>query len=207
MQTPRIRSRLLRCGVALFAIVALVVCLHHDAFCKDPERLSDAITIVDIDGSTAKLSVEDLRRMPQVTERECICVGEVSGFIGIFDFKGVRLTDLLEKADAASTLSRYEQENTYIVFRGTDGYQVIASWTELTQTPDGNRAMVIIEKDGKPLGATAGKFRLLFPADKYVGRSVKCLETIEIHSAPGVKARPAAHDKKPENQQKERRRG
>ena len=179
-------SKYFRTITALCITAVLFLCLPQETAGKDPERASLSLSIVDVDGSAVKLSMDSLRRMPHVEEKECICVGEVVGFIGIFDYKGVRVADLLGNAKAASTLSRYKQKNLYVIFKGTDGYQVIASWSELTQTPGGARAMVAIEKDGKPLPASEGTLRLVFPADKYVGRSVKCLEMVEIHSAPGV---------------------
>ena len=182
----RLSKRTVRAAAVLCAVSMLFLCSMRQIEGRDPERPSDSLTIVDVDGSTTKLSVEDLRGMPQVQEKECICVGEVVGFIGILDYRGVRVVDLLEKVKAASSLSLYEKKSLYLVFKGTDGYQVIASWVELIHTAGGSRAMIATEKDDKPLPAKEGKFRLVFPADKYVGRSVKCLERIEIHSAPGT---------------------
>ena len=175
-----------RVGTVLCVGAVLLLCVSQETAAKDPDRPSLSLSIVDVDGSTVDFSAERLGRMSQVEEKECICVGEVVGFIGVFDYKGVRLVDVLEHAKAAARLSRYKQKSLYVVFKGTDGYQVIASWVELMQTAGGGRAMVALEKDGKRLPANEGAFRLVFPADKYVGRSVKCLETIEIHSAAGV---------------------
>ena len=166
-------------------VSALLCYMAPETACKDPEKPSDSLTILDADGSRISLSIEDLNTMTHVEEKECICVGEVVGFIGVFDYRGVRVVDLLKKATAATSLSRYQQKNLYLIFKGTDGYRVIASWIELTQSAGGNRAIVAIEKDGKPLNPTEGRFRAVFPGDKYVGRSVKCLETIEIRLAPG----------------------
>jgi len=59
-----------------------------------PQKVSDTLTIVDLDGAKISFSFEDLRKMPQEIEEECICVGESVGFIGIFDYTGVRLRDL-----------------------------------------------------------------------------------------------------------------
>ncbi len=182
----RFAARSLRWGTALAVVLVLFMWVASEAPGKDPERPSDSITIVDVDGSTVKLSMDDMSRMLRAEEKECICVGENVGFIGIFDYEGVRLKNILQKAKAALALSDYKQENLYVVFRGTDGYQVIESWPGLRMTAGGDRAMVAVKKDGKPLPPDEGQFRLFFPADKYVGRSVKCLETIEIRLAPGA---------------------
>ena len=47
--------------------------------------------------------------------------------------------------------------------------------------------MLVLEKDGELLPDTEGFVRLVLLGDKYVGRSVKCLERIEIRCADGVK--------------------
>ena len=163
----------------------------------EPQRSSQTLTIIDSDGSKVELTVEDMRKMPQEMEKECISVGKSSGFIGIYDYTGVRLSALLEKAKATMEAKEYKQENSYIIFKGTDGYQTIASWTELMQN-EGCRALVALDKDLEPLPPFEGKFRLILPGDKYVGRSVKCLETIEIRCAEGfVDLKKSEGEKKP----------
>jgi len=151
-----------------------------------PERPSSKLILVDLNGMDIEVTLEELRQMPQESEEQCICVGESSGYIGIYDYRGVRLHAVLELAQAARDASGYRKENMYVVFKGTDGYQVIASWTELHQSPNGKRALLVLEKDGKLLEDAEGAVRLYFPGDKYVGRSVKCLERIEIRCADGV---------------------
>jgi len=173
-------------GIIAAATVALVGLFVTHAAAGGPTRSSETLTLVDLDGSKVQMSLEDLRKLPQEIEEECICVGHSAGFIGIFDYSGIRLSEILEKAKAAKGASEYKQENIYVVFRGTDGYQVIASWTELTQTSDGKRVLVALDKNAAPLPPSEGKFRLVLPGDKWVGRSVKCLETIEIRCAEGV---------------------
>ncbi|HPO11998.1 MAG TPA: molybdopterin-dependent oxidoreductase [Candidatus Hydrogenedentes bacterium] len=178
--------------IILFA-VAVSACAMPVA--AEPEKDAETLTIVDSDGAQCALSEEELRKMTQVTEAQCICVGKSSGYIGIFDYSGVLLSEVLKKAVTTATAKEYLQENSYVVFKGTDGYQVLASWNELMESPDGRRALVALNKDKSPLPPKEGRFRLILPGDKYVGRSVKCLERIEIHKAEGFKDLP----KKEEN--------
>jgi len=170
----------------LTAVVTAVALASIPAVAGTPERPSKAVTIVDLDGAEIRVTAAELRAMPQHSEKEFIFVGERTGFIGIFDFAGVRVVDLLERAQAAQAASGYKEENMYLVFRGTDGYQVAASWQELMLNADGPRVLAVLEKDGEPLPPEEGAIRLLFAGDKYCGRSVKCLETIEIHVVKGV---------------------
>lgn len=180
-QRPRKAPPLEAVAVVVAALLASV-----PGLAGTPERPSKAVTIVDLDGNEIRVTADQLRAMPQHTEKELVFVGEHAGFIGIFDFAGVRLVDLLEKAKAAQAAGGYQKENMYLVFRGTDGYQVVASWQELMLNADGPRVLAVLEKDGEPLPPEEGAIRLLFPGDKYCGRSVKCLETIEIHVVEGV---------------------
>lgn len=177
--------RYLFLGSVLIAAIASALLFAPGFVRAEPERPSDTLTIIDLDGSKVTISQEELRKMPQETEWRCICVGQKSGYIGIFDYTGVRLSAILEKAAAAMGASEYRRENMYVVFRGTDGYQVVASWTELTLAETGRRALVALCVDSKPLQDAEGHFRMIFPADKYVGRSVKCLDQIEIRCAEG----------------------
>jgi DMSO/TMAO reductase YedYZ molybdopterin-dependent catalytic subunit len=147
---------------------------------------SNSLTIFDVEGTRIDISLEELRAMPRAVEEKCICVGESSGYIGIFDYAGVRLSDVLKKAAGAQKASGYKKENMYLVFRGTDQYQVVASWNELTQTAEGRRALVVLEKNGKPLADDEGAIRLYMPGDKFVGRSVKSFNEILIKVVDGV---------------------
>ena len=97
----------------------------------------------------------------------------------------MRLSEILKKAKASVEAGDNKRENLYVVFKGTDGYQIIASWTELTMTSAGKRVLIALEMDSRPLPENEGKMRLVLPGDKWVGRSVKCLETIEIRCAEG----------------------
>ncbi len=166
-----------------------------------PLQVAETLTLVDCDGTKVTFSETDLRSMEQVTEEQCIWVGESSGYIGIFDCSGVLLSEILQRAEATFKAKDFVRENTYVIFRGTDDYQIITSWTELMGSADGRRSIIMLDKDGEPLSDKEGKFRVLFPADKYVGRSVKCLDSIEIHRAEGFKDFPK--DKTPAEPEKQ----
>jgi len=170
-----------------FLLLASVAMLSGLPAAAAPLTQSESITLVDVDGTEIIFSAEDVAKMPQETEKRSICVGESAGFLGIYDYTGVRLSEILGHAKAAKKSNDNKRENIYAVFIGTDGYQIIASWTELTVTPAGEQILIALEKDGEALSEKEGKYRLILPGDKYVGRSVKCLERIELRVADGYK--------------------
>ena len=172
-----------------FLLLAAIAVLLGLSSAAAPLIESKAITLVDVDGAETVFPADEIANMPRETEENCICVGESAGFLGIYDYTGVRLGKLLDSATAAKGSNDNKRENIYAVFIGTDGYQIIASWTELTVTSAGKRILIALEKDGETLSEKEGKFRLILPGDKYVGRSVKCLERIELRVADGYKAK------------------
>ena len=153
---------------------------------KSPGRPSKSITIADIDGTEVGWTLEELRELPPVTMKDCIVVGSHVGFIGVFEYSGVRLVDVLARAKAAQKAKDYKKRNMFLVLKGTDGYQVVMSWRELYGTPDGLDTLVVLDEDGEPLPVEEGRLHSYLPGDKYCGRSVKCLERIEIGVAEGV---------------------
>ncbi len=152
-----------------------------------PLTESKGITLVDIDGAETTFTADEIALMPQETEKSCICVGESAGYLGTYDYTGILLSKILDSAETTKKANDNKRENIYAVFIGTDGYQIIASWTELTETSSGKRILIALEKDGEPLSEKEGKYRLILPGDKYVGRSVKCLDRIELRVAEGYK--------------------
>lgn len=179
---------MMRRNLTLVTCVTLCgLCLAAPCWAHQPvAESSDGVTLVDIDGTEQHLSIEELAAMPQELEEECIVVGSHVGFIGIFDYTGVRLAEILRRAKTLKQCTDYVKRNVYLVFRGTDDYQVLATLPELKGTEAGKRAMILLEKDGEPLPETEGRIRLYFPGDKYCGRSVMALERIELHVAEGV---------------------
>ena len=168
------------------AVVVVVAVLAGSAYAgKPPERPSETLTIMDIDGTETVLTLADLEAMPQTTAKDYPCIGESVGFIGISDFTGVLVTTLLEKAKKIEGSSDYLKRNVYVLFKGTDGYQVMTTWYDLT-TESGRQAMVALKQDGQALAPEIGEFRSVFPAEIRVARSVMCLERIELHVIPGV---------------------
>ena len=180
------KSRTVSYCVLLALVGMALVFVAPDSAAGRPERPSQSLTVLDIDGTPVKLSIEDLRALPQYAEPETVVIGSEVGFIGIYDYAGVRVVDVLDRAKVAQEASAYKKRNMYVVFQGTDGYQVVASWRELYGTPEGPRVLAALDKGGKPLAPSEGKIRLVFPGDKYCGRSVMCLDRIEIRVADGV---------------------
>jgi DMSO/TMAO reductase YedYZ molybdopterin-dependent catalytic subunit len=99
------------------------------------------------------------------------------------DYKGVRLTALLDVAQLRLPQAR-DFTRAYVMAQGADGYTVMFSWHELYNTPVGVGALVVYERDGRPLGDAEGGIGLISTCDLRVAlRQVRALERLTVHLA------------------------
>lgn len=96
------------------------------------------------------------------------------------NFKGVRLTDILNKASIVAP-GHNDVKKMAIVATASDGYKAVFSWNELFNSPVGEGVLVFFEKDGLPLGDDEGRIAMVSSKDLRTGpRHVKWLQNIEV---------------------------
>ena len=97
------------------------------------------------------------------------------------EFKGVALIEILEKA-GVTTGSKLRGENLakYVLIKAADGYEVIYSLAEID--PEFTNQVIILatEKDGQPLPAGEGPFRIITPNDKKQARWIREVRSIKV---------------------------
>jgi hypothetical protein len=121
------------------------------------------------------LSAADLATMP----REHVELAEQDG--GKMMYEGVALQEILKKAGIPfGRAMRGKALAGYVLAEAKDGYAVAFSLGELDPDLGGARVIVADTRDGKPLFAYQGPFRLVIPADKEGARSLRMLEKIEV---------------------------
>lgn len=103
-------------------------------------------------------------------------------------WEGVALIEVLRKAGApVDQQLRGAALASVVRVTASDGYQVVFTLAEL-DAAFGNAAVILVDtRDGKPLGAADGPFRLVVPADKRAGRwlrNVVRIEVISVRSTP-----------------------
>lgn len=96
-------------------------------------------------------------------------------------FKGVALIEILEKA-GATTGSKLRGENLakLILVRAADGYEVVYALPEVDPEFTDNVVIVATEKDGQPLPAGEGPFRMIAPQDKKQARWAREVREIKV---------------------------
>lgn len=100
------------------------------------------------------------------------------------EFKGVPLFKILEKA-GVTTGSKLRGENLakYLLVGAADGYEVVYSLPEIDPEFTDQVVLLAFEKDGQPLPAGEGTFRLIAPLDKKQARWVREVRTIKVQFA------------------------
>ena len=100
------------------------------------------------------------------------------------EFRGVPLFEILQKA-GVPTGSQLRGENLvrYLLVGAADGYEVVYSLPEIDPEFTDQVVLLALEKDGRPLPAGEGTFRLIAPQDKKQARWVREVRTIRVQFA------------------------
>lgn len=123
------------------------------------------------------LSIDELCRMETEEARDiALNCGEGDPVGRIESCRGVLLENVIGKA-AVVREDHNDTKKMFLVATATDGYKAVFSWQEIFNTPIGGGVLVLIEKNGKPLGG----LELISLQDYFSGpRYVRNLETIEV---------------------------
>ena len=146
-----------------------------------PQYMTHHLEVTGLVNSPLKLTVADLKEMIPVEINDLQMVCESGPHTGQSSYRGVLLTDILNKADV---LFREHESpvRMYVTVISSDGYFVLFSYQELMNSSIGDQAVVIVERDGKPLGEHEGEIALISANDTIPGlRKMRYLQRIEVH--------------------------
>nr|WP_295928897.1 molybdopterin-dependent oxidoreductase [uncultured Dyadobacter sp.] len=122
-----------------------------------------------------ELKIQDLTAMKQVSAKVKDRDGKEH------EFKGVALIQLLEKA-GVTTGAKLRGENLakYALITAADGYEVLYALAEIDPEFADQVILLATEKDGQPLPAGEGPFRIIAPGDKKPARWIREVRSIKI---------------------------
>jgi DMSO/TMAO reductase YedYZ molybdopterin-dependent catalytic subunit len=130
------------------------------------------------------LSVDDLRQLP-IQHLEDVRVVRESGAASAGPevarrYTGCLMRDVLDRAQPVEK-QRFDLRRSIVVVTAADGYRAVFSWAELYLSPIGEGALVVYERDGKPLPDSEGPLALVSLKDTRPGpRHVKWLRSIDL---------------------------
>lgn len=100
-----------------------------------------------------------------------------------YGLKGVLLKDILQLAEIKSESPRLLSEY-YFVCKAKDNYTVVYSWNELFNSPTGDSAFIVTERDGKRIEDMDDSILMMSTTDFKTGRRyLKSLTSIEVKRA------------------------
>ena len=129
-----------------------------------------------LDGRERTVFPADLARLAR--HDTTVSAHEVSG-----RYSGVALTDLLALVNAPLGDSlRGRSLATYVVVEAADGYRALFSIAELDSRFTDRVVLLADRKDGLPLPATEGPYRLIVPGEKRPARWERRGQWIEVYA-------------------------
>jgi hypothetical protein len=136
-----------------------------------------SLTVVGLDGRSRGVSAADFARLAR--HDTTVSAHEVSG-----RYSGVALTDVLGLVGAPLADSlRGKALATYVLVEASDGYRVIFSIAELDSRFTDRVVLLADSKDGQPLDASEGPYRLIVPGEKRPARWARQVVRISLGRA------------------------
>jgi DMSO/TMAO reductase YedYZ molybdopterin-dependent catalytic subunit len=145
------------------------------------ERSAAAATI-QISGDVphpTTLSAADIQAMPRHTVRASEHGQPESSY------DGVALSDVLARAGVTFGASLHGPAlATYVMCSAADGYRVVFTLAELDSAFSDRPAFLVDRKDGQPLDAHTGPFRIVIPGDARPARWIRQVTAIAVVRPP-----------------------
>jgi hypothetical protein len=135
------------------------------------------LTLVGEGGKRAELTTADFAKLPRQT------VAGADKDAGTFE--GVSLTELLRLVGAplGDALSHHEHPTWYVVIDAQDGYHALFALAELDPAFSDRVVLLADRKNGQPLAADEGPWRLVVPGERRHARWVHKVSGLRLERA------------------------
>jgi hypothetical protein len=129
------------------------------------------LTVTGADGKVVRLTAEDMAKLP----RQTVQVDKNA-------FEGVPLVEVARLAGAplGDAFPHHEHPTWHVVIEAKDGYKALFALPELDPAFTDKTVLLADHKDGKPLAAGEGPFRLVVPSDKRRARWVEQVTGLRV---------------------------
>ncbi|HWC90791.1 MAG TPA: molybdopterin-dependent oxidoreductase [Pirellulales bacterium] len=165
-------------GKSMIGAMALVALGIGSVLAAPAQESTPALVVTNESGRETRLSADDLLAMPrtkaQVKDRD----GKVAAY------EGVTLAQVLERAEVPLGKSlRGPRLASYLLVEATDGYRVVFALPELDAASTDQLVLLADRKDGQPLPAKEGPWRIVVPHEKQHSRWIRQVESMRVVSA------------------------
>jgi hypothetical protein len=147
-----------------------------------PEYMTHYVEVAGLVNHPQRLSVEDLCKLGLTEAKDVTMICSSGRTNGVrSNYRGVLLSRVIEHADAV--MRKHDSPSwMYVTVTSSDGHWALLSYQEIFNTPVGEQALVIVEKDGLPLNEFEGEIAFISGYDLRPGsRKMRYLQKIEVH--------------------------
>lgn len=135
---------------------------------------AQTLQIIDADGHSTSVTAAQLSKLPRVT-------AEVKEQETPAKFEGVSLATLLSSAGIQDIGKMKGASLTLgLLIEASDGYKVLFALAELDPAFATREIILADTRDGKPLDAREGPFRVIVPGDKRAARWIRQATSIKL---------------------------
>ena len=132
------------------------------------------LTVQNESGKQTVLSRADVESLPHIR----VATGSST-------FEGVALQAVLEKAGVEfGEALRGKRLASYLLVEAADGYKVVFALPEIDSAFGEKQVILAFLKDGKPLDAKEGPYRIVIPEENRMARWVRQVVALRILNAP-----------------------
>jgi hypothetical protein len=135
---------------------------------------AQTVQIVDAEGHSATVTATQMAKAPRITVRvndhDTPAVLEGASLAAILSLGGIQLGDTL----------RGPRMSEALLAEASDGYKVVFALAELDPVFATRDIILADTRDGKPLEAKEGPFRIVAPGDKRPARWIRQVTTLRI---------------------------
>jgi hypothetical protein len=160
---------------SLLAVVGIWLAAADVVAAQKPSRL----TIVDEQGSSHQLTLDDLSKLPRKTVKAASAPKKPAR-----EYEGVSLRDVLEHVGVVLGKDlRGPRVSSYVLVEAEDGYRVVLAIAEVDPATTDKMILLADHCDGSVLTGKEGPFRLVIPDEKRQVRWIRMIKRISIHRA------------------------
>jgi hypothetical protein len=139
-----------------------------------PEALAQTLQIINVEGHSTNVTAAQIESLLHVTV-------EMNDHDKPARFEGVPLSALLSIAGIQfGDTMRGPRMTEVLLVEAADGYKVVFALAELDSAFATREIILANKRDGKPLDAKEGPFRIVAPGDKRPARWIRQVTTLRV---------------------------
>lgn len=165
--------------------IAILFLIQNPAIGQQPSRaaINEAAMPVKLEyGKTVTLKASDLAKL----SRQKVQVDDHGQQT---TFSGVKLNQVLELAGVRMGRQRGESPERYLLIEATDNYRVVFALAEFDPDYTDKVALLVDQRDEKPLTEKEGPWRIVFPGEKIQARWIRQVKKMSILRPPPSEAK------------------